>query len=55
MNIFTKRATGVNNWSVYMQSGSIYFWVSVDGSSVPVQIQSASTLNDGKLALFCRC
>jgi hypothetical protein len=52
MNIFTKRATGVNNWSVYMQSGSIYFWVSVDGSSVPVQIQSASTLNDGNWHFF---
>jgi len=52
MNIFTKRAWGINNWAAYMQSGKIYFWVSVDGSSVPVQIQSVSTLNDGKWHFF---
>ena len=52
MNMFTKRATGVNNWSVYMQSGKIYFWVSVDGSSVPVQIISATTLNDDEWHFF---
>ena len=52
MNIFTKRASGINNWAVYMQSGKIYFWVSVDGSSVPIQIQSASTLNDGNWHFF---
>lgn len=52
MNLFTKRASGVNNWAVYMQSGYIYFWVSVDGTSVPVQVQSASTLNDGNWHFF---
>jgi hypothetical protein len=52
MNMFTKRASGVNNWAVYMQSGKIYFWVSVDGSSVPVQIISATTLNDGNWHFF---
>ena len=52
MNLFTKRASGINNWAVYMQSGKIYFWVSKDGTSVPVQVQSASTLNDGNWHFF---
>ena len=52
MNMFTKRASGINNWAVYMQSGKIYFWVSVDGSSVPVQVISATTLNDGNWHFF---
>ena len=52
MNLFTKRASGINNWAVYMQSGKIYFWVSVNGSSIPVQVNSAGTLNDGDWHFF---